>query len=336
MNAICISIIIPVYNAEKYLEECVQSILKQSYGYFEVLLINDGSTDNSLAICEQLMGLDKRIHVFHKENGGVTSARKMGWQKSKGNYLFFADADDCLAENCLLILMDYVKTGNYDIVNGSFESFPIHKAWVHKRIGEMNSQQYLESFLHNETFGTVYPSLYKKDLLKDSTFDLVASFQIGEDVLMNIELASRIKKVLNIKDIIYYYRQNEGSAMNNYILHPEYIYRYFRLKRKLLTNGLNSNYIDEYSLLFEETIQLLNAYYMKEIDSSKIFYNQLCSMSNLCDWNNYKLSLKNSIDLEGIKHGYNYSICLKMIYQIIVYSKSFFIASENKNKKIIF
>ena len=94
MNIPQISVIVPVYNVEKYLTQCIESILSQTYQEFELLLIDDGSEDNSGSICDHYSNIDSRVHVFHKENGGVSSARNMGIEHAKGEWVCFVDSDD--------------------------------------------------------------------------------------------------------------------------------------------------------------------------------------------------------------------------------------------------
>src|SRR5690606_27273688 len=94
-----VSVIIPVYNAEKYLRECIDSVLAQTFDDFELLLINDGSTDGSGKICDEYAQKDARVKVFHKENGGVSSARNLGLDNAKGEWITFIDSDDWIGEN---------------------------------------------------------------------------------------------------------------------------------------------------------------------------------------------------------------------------------------------
>lgn len=110
-----ISVIVPVYNTEKYLHRCVDSILAQTYTDFELLLIDDGSTDGSGAICDELAQKDSRVRVFHQENGGVTSARKLGVKKSRGDYIYFVDSDDSIYNNALDVIYACM-TDEYDLV----------------------------------------------------------------------------------------------------------------------------------------------------------------------------------------------------------------------------
>ena len=114
VNSPKVSIIVPVYNVEKYLHRCVDSILLQTFTDFELLLIDDGSTDKSVGICDKYAFKDRRIRVFHKKNGGVSSARNLGIKKSNGVYILFVDSDDYLSPSHLNNYIKYI--GNYEIV----------------------------------------------------------------------------------------------------------------------------------------------------------------------------------------------------------------------------
>ena len=113
MNKPMISVIVPVYNAEKYLQRCVDSILKQSFTDFEVLLIDDGSHDRSGELCDEYGEKDNRVRVFHKENGGVSSARNVGLDNASGEYISFVDADDYLETNAM---SDSLFIDGYDLI----------------------------------------------------------------------------------------------------------------------------------------------------------------------------------------------------------------------------
>ena len=110
-----ISVIVPVYNAEKYLKECIRSILNQTIQNLELILVNDGSTDGSGYICDEYINKDNRIKVIHKENGGVSSARNMGISEATGEYFTFVDSDDYLEPNALEILYNDIIIYNADI-----------------------------------------------------------------------------------------------------------------------------------------------------------------------------------------------------------------------------
>lgn len=118
-----ISIIVPIYNADCYLRQCLDCIINQSYKNFEVLLINDGSVDDSAIICKEYVETDSRIHYFEKENGGVSSARNLGLKNVKGNYITFVDSDDWVEENYLEVLYNALKENEVDVAISSHNYF---------------------------------------------------------------------------------------------------------------------------------------------------------------------------------------------------------------------
>lgn len=111
-----ISVILPVYNVEPFVRSCLDSLSKQIYKNFEVLMVNDGSTDNSGFICQQYADSDERFHYFEKENGGLSDARNFGIKEAKGDYITFVDSDDWITEECLLLLIETLKKEQSDIV----------------------------------------------------------------------------------------------------------------------------------------------------------------------------------------------------------------------------
>lgn len=178
-----VSIIIPVYNAQEYLDDCIKSVLGQTYKNFEVILIDDGSLDKSLKICNGYSEWDNRIIVIHKENGGVSSARNMGLDVAKGDYILFVDSDDYIAE-------DYIESHiNFDadvVVSGTEKSGAYLKNEILKNEGEFVG------------FGGPWKKLYKKELISNTRFR--EEIKIGEDIIFNLEI---LKKTENIYYITY-------------------------------------------------------------------------------------------------------------------------------------
>lgn len=233
-----ISIIVPIFNAENFINECIDSVLKQTYSNWELILIDDGSTDKSWDICIKNATADTRVHVFRQVNKGVTAARKNGWQQSNGEWIVFLDSDDKLQPNCLQVLLSNAINEDCDVVNAGFVSIgKDNRKWIHKYLGIMNQRRYLESFIKNETYGTVYASIYKKSLFEESTFNIDSSIKIGEDFLQNLELSLRTRRALNISDIVYSYVDNENSVMNKKIMHPRYVERFFEIGDKLIAKN---------------------------------------------------------------------------------------------------
>lgn len=213
-----VSIIVPVYNAEKYLPRCINSILSQTIQDFELLLINDGSLDNSYAICEQYASKDGRIHVFSKGNGGVSSARNIGLKEAKGEWIAFVDSDDELLSNFLEHLLTYnnkeinIVVGNCIVIENSVRI----KNHVELEQSIMTCQQFLERLLcginvRNEVWG----KLFRKSFINDLIFN--ENIKIGEDLLFLMYCCYKnpFNKVAILPSAEYIYYQVPGSAMSN-------------------------------------------------------------------------------------------------------------------------
>ena len=303
-----ISIIVPIYNVDKFLSKCIESILSQSYHEFELLLINDGSIDKSAHICDEYSLKDKRIKVIHQSNKGVTAARKIGWQKSQGKWIVFVDADDIAHFNCLDILLTQAVNNCCDIVNASFQSIPSGRIWIHKKLGLLSREEYLESFLNNQTYGVVYASIYKKSIFQDSTFAFDSSLKIGEDVLTNIELALRANKILNLSEIIYDYRENLESVMNQKVLHPSYLERYYNTTAEIFRriNNVDESYFVK--LNKEKYKAQIDAFFSPHISFDDYYYEIL---------NKTQQILVNSENLNGRKTILSLAIKNKPLAKIV-------------------
>jgi glycosyltransferase involved in cell wall biosynthesis len=212
-----ISIIVPVYNAEKYLSQCIDSILSQTFTDFELLLIDDGSSDNSAAMSDEYARKDSRIQVFHKENGGVSSARNLGIDKAQGEWITFVDSDDRLAGNFLEQLLNKALTLNVEAVFCNcfyvFENEILPKPiYTEDTVEDGNGM--LKRFLirfrtRSELWGKIIQRKYLTHRLKENV-------KIGEDFLYLIELYyTHNCRTAIVTDYLYYYRQLDSSAMNN-------------------------------------------------------------------------------------------------------------------------
>ena len=175
-----ISVIIPVYNTEKYLHRCIDSVLAQTYQDFELLLIDDGSKDSSGAICDEYAAKDARVRVFHKENGGVSSARRMGVAHSSGEYVYFVDSDDSILPDALQEMLKCVQS-DVDIV--VFDS---------RLDGSYSSIEYAEQLLNFQDWA-VWSKLYRRTLFDSAIFDLPREIRVGEDFIMNLRLLRNVR-----------------------------------------------------------------------------------------------------------------------------------------------
>lgn len=233
-NTPLISVIVPVYNTEKYLDQCIQSVLAQTYTNWELLLIDDGSTDSSGAICDKYAAEDNRIRVFHKENGGVSSARNLGLDNAQGEWISFVDADDILYIDAISTLYQHSCTA--DIITAAIEQ--TGQAWTHKYVGKLLKHNYIEGLLNGSIYGYPYATLYRASIVKVRDIVIPDTFKIGEDVLFKLEIAKRVNLAINIPNVVYWYRTNPDSAMQRQVRSVLYYIRYFQFRNTLISQDL--------------------------------------------------------------------------------------------------
>ena len=213
-----ISIIIPVYNTEAYLARCVRSVLAQSFSDFEIILINDGSTDLSGEICNDFAFIDTRVRVYHKENEGVSSARNMGLDHALGDWIIFLDSDDWIDENMLNDMYNEAYSQSADIVYSDIKVFNkdninvIHIAKYNQCKVEL-----LNNFI-SSTFSTVVGMLVKKNLYLANNIHFPNGVAYCEDFYVAVRLMLFSTKIVYVSTPYYCYnRQNELSASVSYL-----------------------------------------------------------------------------------------------------------------------
>ena len=209
-----ITVIIPVYNVEKYLEKCLKSILEQDYNNLEILLIDDGSTDNSSKILDDYAKIDGRIKVIHKANDGVSSARNIGLKYAKGKYICFADSDDYLSKDYVSYLYNLILKYDADIslttkMFGNFNEKQIRKD-SHEVYNGIKTTEFILTY--KIPIG-VYCKLFKTSLIVNKNIFFNEDLFIGEGFNFNVDCFQRANKVaIGNKKIYYYRRDNSTSA----------------------------------------------------------------------------------------------------------------------------
>ena len=219
-----ISIIVPVYNVENYLERCVESILKQTYTNFELLLINDGSTDQSGELCDQLVSKNGNIKVFHLENAGVSNARNVGIQNSTGEWITFVDSDDFITNDYLETLISAVDGDDsigfsiarlHHIKNGQITELPVFSGKEEKWSTEQTMRELLTT---SKTSFFPVAKLFKREIISDFTFN--TDYHLAEDALFLTEVLLKTKCTsIFIDKPIYYYDHRQGSATTSVNTH---------------------------------------------------------------------------------------------------------------------
>ena len=209
-----ISVIVPVYNVETYLEECLDSIQNQTYTDFEVLLVNDGSTDGSQAICERYCQADKRFRLINQSNQGQSVARNTGVAASRGEFIAFVDSDDIILANYLETSMHYMS-GDVDIVESQFtvhkKKFLAEKPQDTKILFEGNSEEAVKVVPNHLLSVNPVTKLYRRSIVEAVPY---IDGVIFEDVYCGIGMLKYIRKIIKIDYKGYYYRQHQASIMH--------------------------------------------------------------------------------------------------------------------------
>ena len=221
-----ISIIVPIYNVEKYLRQCLDSVLNQTYQNFECLLINDGSPDNSAGICKEYVDKDARFHYFEKENGGLASARNFGIKYSKGKYITFIDSDDWVESDYLEVLHSKIKEYNTDFVISSYKKFDMDEDCFYLHIWDQDyyeriwtSQELLSQLPNLENYDGSYTvswgKLFKRSLFDEILFNEQRKF--GEDFECSFKLYLSMTSCLYIHKALYNYRLHSESMLGQVV-----------------------------------------------------------------------------------------------------------------------
>ena len=215
-----ISIIVPVFNVEKYLSKCIESLVKQTYKNIEILLINDGSQDNSLNICKEWEKKDGRIKVFSQRNQGLSEARNTGIKNAKGNYICFVDSDDLVLSDFIEILYYLIKKYGCEIAQVNFiektddeieKKINIEKQIFNEKI--LSSRDMIKGLTTNDHKKNVivWNKIYKKELFENLSFK---NGKIYEDEFFTWKVFMKCKKIAVSDKILYVYRIRKNSIMN--------------------------------------------------------------------------------------------------------------------------
>lgn len=249
MNNPLFSIIVPVYNVERYIVICIESILCQTMVDFELLLVDDGSTDHSGNICEEYASKDNRIKVLHQNNSGVSCARNLGLEKAKGQYICFVDSDDWIEPNYLDVISkqmadyDILFVGFYfDYEDGSSVQITIGD-WEEKQV--KSKEECMLRLKSNATghniFGYTWNKVFKANVIKENKISFMNDVKYGEDELFTLACCLRAHSLKVIATPVYHYRQREGSLIHqkDTLLSVESKYReLLRLIPFMQTNAL--------------------------------------------------------------------------------------------------
>ena len=284
-----ISVIVPVYNAEKYLHRCIDSILSQTFTDFELLLIDDGSKDGSGAICDEYAEKDNRVRVFHKENGGVSSARNLGLDNACGEWIAFVDSDDWVEKQFLLSMFecsvhDFVFLNMDDTLSSN--ALCEQNGMIGKSLIQMIYKNY---------FFTIWGKLFTKKIIDDHRLRFDVSFFSGEDVIFILEYILYISSICMINGTYYNY-------INRGLSQKKVSYVYFKSiisKMNSIWTSLENKYNINIDLHKLQTIEyyiyrldlldlnIMNLYVIMRDISSCEYFNMFISCGKYTNWGVY-------------------------------------------------
>lgn len=324
-----ITIVIPVYNVEAYLRECVESVINQTYNNLEIILIDDGSKDNSGKICDDLKKMDSRIKVIHKENEGLGLTRNVGIEHATGDYIMFLDSDDYISADMIEILLEKVKINNLDVCKSGFNRIDDQKKSY--AIRKYTSKIYDKKLIHDELIPSILGSspeksdsiemcatggLYNMKIIKNNNIRFVSErVYLSEDIFFNIDFMNNANKAMISDYVGYYYRYNPSSLSRRY--RPDRFkaakFLFEELEKKVLNLGYSENEILRISRCFFINLKVSISQERRSVsgfNNKTIKYNikKMCEDEKVQEIiNNYpinKLGVKQRIFLKLVKGKY--------------------------------
>lgn len=230
-----ISFIVPVYNVEKYIETCIKSILNQDYQYFEVIIVDDGSSDNSCAIVDDLAKTDERLLVVHKVNGGVSQARNTGLSIARGEYILFIDGDDFIEPGYASFFVSLIERYKCDIAMNTNNFTSIDSLQVDYEYSyTIKAEKAIEYIYLGHIFVAVWNKIYRRSFLIENNINFNNDIWFGEGMLFNIECLQFTDKVAIGNRKLYHQVYNRASAMRSFNLESNYCgIRSLKLQKQL-------------------------------------------------------------------------------------------------------
>lgn len=306
-----LSVIIPVYNGEKFLRSTLKSVLKQSYRNIEILLINDGSTDSTEKIAKEFQKQDDRLMIFNLKNGGVSKARNFGLDHMHGEYVAFLDSDDLVHEDCYSVMMNEMR-GGYDAVAVDFEKFESTATVKSETNIQCDKVVYTgkEEFLlslciedkRSSVHGYVWNKIYRSSKIKNLRFN--EEIQMCEDSLFSIQFFEQAECICVIKEPMYFYRVYSESSTRNSDVHKKATalsaYRYLVEMSRGLNETIYNHFVHEY--IQWNMIVCDSLCYPQNRDIYERVHNSLLEFADHTQLSNF--NLYNRIKVVSAKHNY--------------------------------
>lgn len=255
-----VSVIVPIYKVEKYIHQCVKSIVSQTYPNIEIILVNDGSPDNCGKIAEQYAEQDNRITVIHKENGGLSDARNVGIQYVTGEYIIFVDSDDWLELDMIEKLVNISLTYKADVVQSAFYyAYEEHLLFDHRYFSKkdppliLDNKSLMFELVNNEKVKNfAWGKLYRSSLIQDIHFKKGVLF---EDVFWAHQVMHKVNTYVLVHDPLVYYRQRSDSIVATYTTRNLDIIKGLRERHSFIEENYKALIDDSYKMIFKTSLE---------------------------------------------------------------------------------
>lgn len=292
-----LSVIVPIYNVEKYLARCINSIIHQKYKNIEILLIDDGSMDQSCQICDDFAEKDNRIIVVHQSNKGLVCARKAGLMKAKGEYITFVDGDDWIEPDMYLELIDILEKSKADIVDSGFfynvnDNLVLEKR-LRKNVYQLDDKNRHNIFLtliglndSNRIVPNIWSKIFRANIIKESYENVPDSMQYGEDVISFLYCILKSQKLIQTGDIFYHYNYRQDSLSHfkslSFVKRELKLWEYCgdiilknddRMTQNKIDTLLFHKLYDAFSVLMNQEFDVIQYYSFPYI--KKLFYKKI-------------------------------------------------------------
>ena len=320
-----VSIIIPVYNVENYLDECIDSVVKQTYHELEIILVDDGSPDRCPQICDEWAQKDTRINVIHKQNGGLSDARNVGIEKAKGDYICFVDSDDFVSTTYVEKMLDAINDNSdcsiaccscQQYVDGEYKSI-FNSDWIFTGIRYVEPHEYAERMLLMKSQHTAWGKLFKSSVLQTIRFRKGYN---NEDILFALDFYPQVEREhirsVEIPDTLYYYRIRSGSICQS--KNAKFSFTEFQNKEIVFEElkDKKQNIYEYYYLSYLKQLCEIMMHKLNSPDDYPCSYLYLCKKTWLYN-DSYAKSKLNEVDYITYFHG--------KYLGIIIYLKYFFL-----------
>lgn len=335
-----VSIVVPIYKVEKYIDRCINSLINQTYSNLEIILVDDGSPDNCGKIADKYAKQDNRVISIHKENGGLSDARNYGVKYITGEYTLFVDSDDYLDENAIQTMIDKITEFDGDIVQlgfyydyGSYLLFDDRYYKENEEVILDNQLLMKELVINKKVKNFAWGKLYKTSLIKHIPFKKGVLF---EDVFWAHHVMEKVNKYIILNKPMFYYLQREDSIVGNYNIRNTDIIKGLLERHEFLENKYNYLLDESYKIIFKTCLvhySLLEANKNKE-NAKEAMYNIKKYINK--EYKNIKYAVKNDKDLLNQLMAFNLNPKINQLYIffIKVLKKIRLLKADYKLKKI--